>query len=451
MKNKNILSIVIILLLLAPTILFAQGYSIKLVFEPGFYNSFQAGQNWQDVDPTEVQITIVNIVANAYYNGYGIPVFVAPYPYNGVDGDVIAYIGRDTSSTTVYGYASTGIGSYCNGTASCAIYSNNVSMNSTFIGTNKATVTRIGRALGSITVHEIGHLFNLYHAYMFDNYDPNPTGGTMNSLNYHPVEPIVLEVGKLLHKEPWITLLNKTSPPQEHFMVIGGFASLEETATTVRHFSDYSKQVIPFARDRGGSIAKSMVWGVPGGQFHLNKDIFVDDVLTTFYAGAGCSEPLTSSSVLYLNNHKIRVTENGKIVIVGSGSVSPNFVNIKRGLVLTGIYTNLRDAINDAINGETIVINGGTHTVSSAVTIPAGRTLQIEAGATVYFGQGLTIYGTLKTNGTAQNRVILNFANNKRLSSPMDSGILSANFVTNDILSLVYSINDLLAIPHHAR
>jgi hypothetical protein len=42
----KIKSIIIVLLLLAPSVLFAQTYSIKLVFESGFDNSFQ-DVHWQ--------------------------------------------------------------------------------------------------------------------------------------------------------------------------------------------------------------------------------------------------------------------------------------------------------------------------------------------------------------------------------------------------------------------
>lgn len=91
MKNK---SIIIILLILATQLnLFAQSYSIKLVFEPGFSAPFQVGQYWEDVNEQAVKTKIVNIVTGAYNSGYGIPVSIVAYPYSGGVGDVIAYIG----------------------------------------------------------------------------------------------------------------------------------------------------------------------------------------------------------------------------------------------------------------------------------------------------------------------------------------------------------------------
>ena len=402
-KIKNIL-IILFVLLLAPSILFAQNYSIKLVFKPGFYTSFQ-NVYWQGVDSLSVKNIIINIV-NEAYNGY-FPVSVVSYPYTGVAGDVIAYIGTPSSSNgDGWGNATTGIGSYYNNSpASCDIYVDALVADTNNFRYTNATDSRIGRALGRTVVHEIGHLFNLYHAYMYDSYDPTFPNSYSGNHSY-PNEP----TGKL---PVWNSF--PTSSHKEHFMTPIGtgnngpanyphFVTENEMATVTNlHFSDYSKQVLRFARDGGGYVNRSMMWGVPRGEFYLNSDVLIDwsdmDIISTFYVGAGCGKPRITTSVLYLNNHKIRVIHGSKIEIVGS--VSPNFINLNRGSILTGIYPNVSAAITDAQSGETIYISGGTHTINSTITIPAGVTL-VTNGATLNFASNtkLVSYGKLDCSNT---------------------------------------------------
>ena len=56
------------------------------------------------------------------------------------------------------------------------------------------------------------------------------------------------------------------------------------------------------------------------------------------------------------------------------------------------------------------------HIENSLVTIPAGVTCLIEAGATVTFKQGIIVNGNFATDGTEQNKIVLNFAAGKKLT-----------------------------------
>ena len=396
MKNKNI--IIILLLLVTQLSLFAQNYSIKLVFNPGFSNSFQSGKPWVNLDPQIIKDTIVAMVTIAY-SSYNYSVSVMPYPYNGVAGDVIAHIGVINPGND-FGNATSGVGSYCsnNSAAYCDIYSNNFANFTEFQGVN-ATNKRIGRAIGRTVVHEIGHLFNLYHAYMFDYYDPTRSEAAASG-NLYPEDPTTKGSPNV-----WDGFALSSSPVNEHFMAtVTKYVTYEGMATIDNvHFSDYSKEILNFVKNAGGAVNQNMIWGVPGGHFYLNSNVIVDGV-RTFYAAAGYGDALNYSNVLYLNGHKIRVNvpgEGGKIVVVGT--VSPNSISLRYSrnnlTRLTGIYPNLIDAINDAETNETIVVSSGTHNINQNVIIPAGVTLELQSGVTVNFNGNLTVNGTLKTNG----------------------------------------------------
>jgi hypothetical protein len=179
MKNKNIL--IIILMIIINSSLYAQSLSIKLVFESGFSTSFQSGQPWQNVNEQDVKDFIVNRVTDDY-SPYGISVSL-------ISGNLIAYIGRVNANS--FGKAISGMGSYIDGSAYCEVYSNTFNQNSAWQG-NNATVSRIGEAISGTVTHELAHLLNLYHAYMFDSFDPTISGALKS--NYQPQEPFDLPV-----------------------------------------------------------------------------------------------------------------------------------------------------------------------------------------------------------------------------------------------------------------
>jgi hypothetical protein len=78
MKNKNIL--LLIVMIIFHSSLFAQSLSIKLVFESGFSTSFQSGGAWQNVNEQDVKIFIVSRVTDDY-SPYGISVSLTPGNY----------------------------------------------------------------------------------------------------------------------------------------------------------------------------------------------------------------------------------------------------------------------------------------------------------------------------------------------------------------------------------
>ena len=160
------LTMIVVLLILGNRI--AVGESVKLVFEAGFSDEFQAGNRWANVDEQDVKDYIISSVTQHFQGNFGISVSTT-------SGHLVAYIGRFESDPGFFGLSVTGTGSFVDTSPYAEIYSNNYAAWSEWQGSN-ATVTRIGNAIAGTTNHEIGHLLNCYHVYMSSFWDPTVAG-----------------------------------------------------------------------------------------------------------------------------------------------------------------------------------------------------------------------------------------------------------------------------------
>jgi tetratricopeptide (TPR) repeat protein len=127
----------------------------------------------------------------------------------------------------------------------------------------------------------------------------------------------------------------------------------------------------------------------------------------------------------------------------GSGRV--NAYTAVRTLRVPEYYSTLQAALNAVVhNDEIISVTSGTHTINSAMTIPAGVKLQLKSGVTVNFNSGLTVNGSLSTSGGT-----LNFGNGTGLVVNGTASCQSTTFTGNYIFGWSgISINSSLSTSH---
>ncbi len=254
--------------------------SIQLVFESGFSNAFKQGQPWENVNQDEVKSFIISRVT-AGYSPYGISVSTT-------SGNLKVYIGRSGEG---FGYAVSGIGSYINENAYAEVYSNNFANYPEWQG-NNATVESIGEAIAGTVSHEAGHLINLYHAYMFNSFDPI-IPGALNS-NYQPQEPEYLPSSCTIDPDRY-----------KHLMATRNYITLEQRATVNRFFSQNSDLILKFAKNVGYNVSRNITWGINNKKFYQKQNILVYSGKTLIIASGDYTHNL--------NNKYIRCEGDGKI------------------------------------------------------------------------------------------------------------------------------------------
>ncbi|MCP5375420.1 MAG: tetratricopeptide repeat protein, partial [Rickettsiaceae bacterium] len=322
---KNLLAITFLILSSVYTT-YGANISIKLVFVSSFSNSFQSGEEWEDVDENDVKNYIISRVS-ADYSPFGISVSTST-------GNLIAYIGRIGSG---YGLAVSGIGSYITGSAVAEIYSNSFAADSEWQG-NNATISRIGETIASTTSHEIGHLINLYHSYMFDSFDPTITGAL--NASYQPQEPEYLPS-------------SCTSDPNryKHLMATRSFITLEQRATINRYFSANSNQIINFAKYGGYTVTRNMTWGINNSNFFQENNISINSNNTLIIATGN-----------YTHNINNKWINGGKII--KEGTVTGYTHYSVSGSDYKGFFpssTSIQQIINWASSGWDIYLGSGTY------------------------------------------------------------------------------------------
>jgi hypothetical protein len=95
----------------------------------------------------------------------------------------------------------------------------------------------------------------------------------------------------------------------------------------------------------------------------------------------------------------------GKDPIYGVGRLNAN--NVVRNTYPINPDPSIASSLNAAPPGQTVVVAAGTHQVSTDLVVRDGITLQLDAGAELWFdaSKGLKVYGSLRTNGTATQPV----------------------------------------------
>jgi len=320
LKIKYIVIISVLLVLIFPKHIRPQGYDITIYlnFISDFSNSFETGEEWENVNESDVRDYIISRVTNDF-STYGISVSTN-------SGNVKVKIGVLKSDKNYFGLAKSGIGSFIKwfdyqGIVEAEVYSNNFSKWSEWQGDN-ATVSRIGEAIAGCISHEAGHLLNLYHSYMFSSFNPTIEGALDN--DYYPKEPADLPA------------VCKQDPIRyEHIMATGSgafYISLEQRATINRYFTiNNSTQILNFVTDGGGVVEWDMTWGIRLKKFSLKRDVMVDPGKT-----------LIISEGDYEHDYNGYTMDGGTIIIYGM----PDPKNLTIGNVSNGIYLNWNSSDN---------------------------------------------------------------------------------------------------------
>jgi len=99
------------------------------------------------------------------------------------------------------------------------------------------------------------------------------------------------------------------------------------------------------------------------------------------------------------------IISTGGTLTVESGATIDCNVYLKTGSTITGYFSSIASAISAASSGQTVEY-GGSHTMSSNLTVSSGITLSAKAGSTLSFGSGyyLSVSGTLNASGTSASR-----------------------------------------------
>ncbi|MFC1729204.1 right-handed parallel beta-helix repeat-containing protein [candidate division KSB1 bacterium] len=364
MKLTRIFRLTFVVILLSSYPLYGQGYSvsIKLNFVANFSTSFQQNQPWEDVDEQDVKDFILQRIEDDF-DSWGISVSTS-------SGNVTANIGVNGT-----GFGSASVGTYTTGTAQASIYSNNFADYSQWQGVENATVERIGEAIAGTVSHEIGHILNLYHAYMFDSFDPT----IEEALNdhYYPFEPYYLPDEA------------KTDTCQyNHLMATSNlYITLDQRATINRFFGYNSTKIITFALNGGGTLSCNIAWGIANRTWEQKTNIIVPEDYTFILASGDYTHELVNYSI------------SGTDMLI-YGTLSPK---VKRKLTSTGVtkeyHPSLEDALSSGESGCTIEVYTSLEEQNSA-TVSSQDKLDIKPGVTIEFdnGEQLTVQGEIVAN-----------------------------------------------------
>jgi hypothetical protein len=278
----------------------ASSMTVKLEFVSTFTDSFQTGAPWGNINPDDVKALVISRVT-ADFTNYGIAVSTT-------SGTVKCYIGRNSTNPNAYGLAVTGVGSYKDSSPYAEVYSNNLSRKPAWQGAN-ATLSRISEGIAGIVSHEVGHLFNCYHAYMWENFDPTVSdyGGYLDSYD-NPKEPFVLA------NELKTYLVN---PPKYYLMAtLPENITDEDMATINRWFDANSSQILRFANYGGYTIYENTVWGLNNRTFSQQSNFDVNEGNTLILGKNGFTYDQGNKTIKFAKNSKLEV--RGKIKMNGA-------------------------------------------------------------------------------------------------------------------------------------
>ncbi|MDD5766579.1 MAG: M36 family metallopeptidase [Candidatus Marinimicrobia bacterium] len=148
------------------------------------------------------------------------------------------------------------------------------------------------------------------------------------------------------------------------------------------------------------TIASAVAAGSSGQTF----EIYGPHTLTANYSiPSVVSLSVKSGATLTFGSYSI-VSSGGTITVASDATLSPD-ARRKSGSTILGLYPSITSALTAASSGQTVEY-GGSHTMSSNLTVSSGITLSAKAGSTLSFGSGyyLSVSGTLNASGTSVSR-----------------------------------------------
>ncbi len=220
---------------------------VYLAYQTEFYDLFDSGEQWDDVDPDQVKNRISTLVSQDL-SSFGIALTA-----NQGDAEITVEIGG--SCPSAFGVAHPFIGAFFyDDNPHAHIYPETFAANAEWQGI-LATYDRIGQAMANTICHEIGHLLNLWHAYQFSCYDPYDSG-TLQYPYYYPSE-----IYELQSNDP-TKISYESQVPNPEDSIMNSFYGNNEDRTDNRVFSTYSSSIMSFHLAGGGTVTKKHDFGI---------------------------------------------------------------------------------------------------------------------------------------------------------------------------------------------
>ena len=323
--TKNIFLILLLLLIFSTNELYSQDYkpSTKLQFEQGFYDASGSGGEWIGLSAQTVKNSIVSRVSSDY-SYYGISVSTT-------SGDILVRIYVNNSKYN-FGEEITGIGSFINVyhgemQPKVEVYVNSFYNSNAWKGEENATEARIIEGIAGVIAHEAGHLYNLFHAYLFNPFDPTASNALRS--DYQPKEPDDLPSG--LKGDPC---------KHEHLMAASTaetvYITNEQMTTINRYFAINSMHILNFITDGGGSVTRNITWGIsditdniPNNMFDQKSNIYISSGKTLIIADGGYIHNLVNKTI-----QGGTLEEHDKIIPIDAPE-NFNVQNTDNGVLLT--------------------------------------------------------------------------------------------------------------------
>ena len=107
---------------------------------------------------------------------------------------------------------------------------------------------------------------------------------------------------------------------------------------------------------------------------------------------------ISSSTTISTNGYIVTCSGTGRITTLGTVNSA---VLIKSGEDVKAIYPTIQSALDASTTSQEVVVNPGTYTLTSTLTVASGKTLILKSGVTLEFGNGnaLSVYGKLQADG----------------------------------------------------
>lgn len=306
--------------------------SIHLNFLSAFGNAFASGQSWQSLNEQDVKDAVADIVTDLY-DPFGVTVSTS-------SGDIEVKIGIYADGA--WGKAVSGLGSYI-ADEPLALLDTNLLAGTADLQGGGATLSRVSNAIGIICAHEIVHLFNLYHAYAYEAFDPLISGALYG--DSYPKEP-----------GPEMPIVAKADSANAKYRVMGtpyyGHLTLDDIAGGGQTFTPRSTNTIAFAVQGGVDVDINMAWGIPGATLEQQQDFTIGSGKTLIIAAAGYAHDLNEQGI----------TINGDLVV--AGTLTPD-IAVKSSSATKGYYGTVQLAIDNASSNDTVSVGTPTLPVTT--------------------------------------------------------------------------------------